>query len=147
MRKPVVKVRFVLLLAAALIAFWLLPVPHAAAPMSAVILDRDGRVMKAFLASDDRWRIAYPDSMPVPRKLLDALLVYEDKRFFLHPGVDPVAAGRALIQNIKTGRRASGASTLTMQVARLSHSKARTVWAKLYEMLQALKLEVPIIVG
>ena len=127
--------------AVGLAGFLALRVPRIDAPLSPVVLDREGTVMKVFRAADDSWRIPYPAEKRVPDKLLKALLLYEDRRFFLHPGVDPVALGRALLQCLKTGRAVSGGSTLTMQVARLSKPKPRTVLSKLVEMLQAVKLE------
>jgi membrane carboxypeptidase/penicillin-binding protein PbpC len=92
-------------IAALCAAFWLLPVPRPEGPLSTVVLDREGRVMKAFLASDDRWRIAYLCDLTVPDKLLAALIVSEDRRFLVHPGVAPPASTSGIkiaIENHKT---------------------------------------------
>ena len=69
------------------------------------------------------------------------LTAYEDRRFARHPGVDPLAVARALSQWAASGKVVSGASTLTMQVARLLEPRPRTLRAKLLEMLRALQLE------
>ncbi len=137
MRKKLAAVGVALLLA----GFLAVPTPRIEAPLSPVVLDCEGTVMKVFRASDDSWRILFPADKPVPEKLEKALVLYEDRRFFLHPGVDPAALVRAVMQDVRAGRAVSGGSTLTMQVARLSRPKPRTVLAKLLEMLQAVKLE------
>ena len=74
-------------------------------------------------------------------RLVQLLIAYEDRRFFGHPGIDPLAVMRALAQWATSGRVVSGASTLTMQVARLLEPRPRTVWSKGLEMLRALQLE------
>lgn len=79
---------------------------------------RDGRLMSAKVASDGQWRFFPTDS--VPEKFRVAITTYEDKRFYRHFGVDPLALGRAVRQNLAAGRITSGASTLTMQTIRLS---------------------------
>ena len=68
---------------------------------------------------------------------------YEDRRFFLHPGVDPLAVVRALVQNIKQRRVVSGGSTLSMQVIRIARkNRGRTYLEKIREMFLALRLEL-----
>ena len=74
-------------------------------------------------------------------RFVQLLIAYEDRRFSRHPGVDPLAVVRALTQWAASGRVISGASTLTMQVARLLEPRPRTVWSKGLEMLRALQLE------
>lgn len=69
------------------------------------------------------------------------LLVKEDRWFYYHPGINPFAVARALLQNAGTGRRMSGASTITMQIARMMEPKQRTYGGKLAEMFRALQLE------
>ncbi len=79
----------------------------------------------------------------VPEKFKKALLTFEDRYFFYHPGINPVALVRAFMDNIKAKEIVSGGSTITMQVARLSRgNRSRTYGEKIIEMLQALKLEV-----
>jgi penicillin-binding protein 1C len=120
--------------------FFLLPVVEIDAPASAVMLDREGHLLGARIAGDGQWR--FPPTDSVPEKFAIALKVFEDKRFDFHPGVDPIAVVRALRKNIRQGRVVSGASTLTMQVVRISRKNPpRTLSEKLYEMLLALRLE------
>lgn len=136
--------RRILLFVGALMAliFAALPMPKGEAPLSTVVLDRNGKVLKAFLASDQRWRMAFGEGGAIPVKLEKALLAGEDRRFRWHPGVDPLAVGRAFVQNLKTGRRVSGASTLTMQAVRLMNPRRRTWGAKAWEAALALKFDL-----
>ncbi|HCD51568.1 MAG TPA: penicillin-binding protein 1C, partial [Balneolaceae bacterium] len=79
----------------------------------------------------------------VPEKFEKAIIEFEDRNFKKHPGVDPVAIGRAIIQNYRAGEVVSGASTLTMQVIRLAkQNPERTITEKLTEMVQATRLEL-----
>src|SRR5690606_1534240 len=79
----------------------------------------------------------------VPKKFEAAILLFEDKRFFSHLGVDPLATFRAIQQNIKAGTIVSGGSTLTMQVIRLSRQNhRRTYFEKIIEMILATRLEL-----
>jgi len=108
---------------------------------STVVYDRDGQLLGAHISADEQWRFPMIDS--VPRVFQEALLTYEDKRYMSHIGVDPIAVGRALVSNIEAGRRVSGASTLTMQVMRLSRKgKPRTMVQKVIESLLAVRLEL-----
>ncbi len=107
---------------------------------SPLVLDRDGRIIHARLSGSDEWAI--PVKLKDMGKWLPAIVVsVEDKRFWSHPGVDPLALARALLQNIKAGRVLSGASTITSQLIRISVPKERSFASKLVEFLQALKLE------
>lgn len=109
-------------------------------PYSIVLLDRRGRLLGAAVAADQQWR--FPPLERVPDKFTRALICAEDHRFYRHPGVDPLAAGRALWQNVRSGRVVSGASTLTMQVIRLARKgRSRTLGEKAVEALMALRLE------
>lgn len=97
--------------------------------------------MGAKIAGDGQWR--FPVEPGVPDKFEQALLQFEDEWFYYHPGVNPVSVFRAVWQNISAGEVVSGASTLTMQVIRLSRkNRPRTVWEKLKEMILALRLEL-----
>lgn len=122
---------------------WLAIPPGAPFPedYSRLVLDRDGGLLRATLATDNQYRFP-PESAPLPTKYKTALLKSEDKRFYLHPGVDPMALASAALTNIKAGRRLRGGSTITMQVARLSDPKPRTYVNKAMECLQALKLSL-----
>jgi len=110
-------------------------------PLSAVLFSADGRLLGARLAGDGQWR--FPRMETAPKRFLQVLVRYEDRRFFFHRGVDTLALTRALVQNLKRGRVVSGGSTLTMQVIRLSRKgKRRTLPEKLLESILALRLEI-----
>lgn len=118
-----------------------LPNPLFPAGYSTVVLDEEDRFLRVFLNENEQWALPPVDDA-IPHKLKQAVIYFEDKRFYYHPGIDPVAVGRAIIQNIKSGTIISGASTITMQVARLSRSRERTLFNKFIEMIQAIKLEL-----
>ena len=125
---------------------WLAGVCAAAPPppeiaTSVEVLDRDGRLLRPFALPDGRWRLAV-DPLRVDRRYADMLIAYEDKRFYDHAGVDPLALLRAAWQFVAHGRIVSGGSTLTMQVARLLEPRPeRNLTAKLAEMRRAIELE------
>jgi penicillin-binding protein 1C len=109
-------------------------------PYSFVLRDRKGALLGAAIAADEQWRFAPADK--VPDKFIQALVCYEDRRFFSHPGIDPLAAARAAWQNLQAGRITSGASTITMQVIRLSRKgQPRNFKEKAVETVMALRLE------
>lgn len=120
-----------------LLRFW--PLALDDQPHSAVLEDRQGNLLGASIASDGQWR--FPPSSELPEKLQTAILVFEDRYFFYHPGVNPVSLIRASIQNTRSGKVVSGASTLTMQLARMHYREQRTVGQKIKEILAALALE------
>ncbi|GMU08370.1 penicillin-binding protein 1C [Corallococcus caeni] len=129
------------LLGTGLLAAWWVPLPERlAAPPSVVMAYRDGSPAYVFLAPDERWRIPAPKDR-VDRAYVRALVALEDKRFFQHPGVDPLAALRALGLNLSRGRRVSGASTLTMQLVRVLEPRPRTFTSKVIESFRAAQLE------
>jgi penicillin-binding protein 1C len=105
-----------------------------------VVESAEGELLGARIAADGQWR--FPPCDTVPKRLATALVQFEDRQFWWHPGVNPVAMGRALLQNLHSGHVVSGGSTLTMQVIRLSRQKERTVWQKLIESVLALRLEL-----
>ena len=90
--------------------------------LSAVVVDRDGKLLRPFTTSDGRWRLPVETGDVDPR-YLKMLFAFEDRRFYKHGGVDPRAVTRAGLQMLRHGRLVSGASTLTMQVARLVEGK------------------------
>ena len=134
---------------ALLLLFFALPSPLPASfppPCSTRVVDRDGRLLRLFTTKDGYWRLpAHLDTKDghtaVDPQFIRLLLACEDKRFRSHHGVDPLAMSRALIQFITQGRVVSGASTITMQTVRLLRPHPRTLWHKIIEMLQALRLE------
>ncbi|HXL57865.1 MAG TPA: transglycosylase domain-containing protein, partial [Chitinophagaceae bacterium] len=124
-----------------LIWFWFsLPSYLFKTPTSFVITDKDGNLLNASIAADGQWRFPYNDH--VPDKFIKCITTFEDKRFFYHPGVDPVALLRAIAQNIKNKKVVSGGSTITMQVVRMyKQNSDRNIWNKFSETLLALRLE------
>lgn len=105
------------------------------------VLDRDGRLLRAYSTKDGRWRLP-AEVEDVDPRFLKLLLAYEDKRFYHHMGVDPAAMARAAFQFIRHGQIVSGGSTLTMQVARLLEPRMhRSLYAKLRQMTRAIQLE------
>lgn len=108
---------------------------------SVVVLDKDGQILRIFLNKKDTWRLP-PAEDKIPKKLEQAVLQFEDRYFYYHPGVNIFALSRALWQNLNSREIVSGASTISMQVARISRPKARTYLNKFLEILQALKLEL-----
>jgi len=107
---------------------------------STVVLDSGDRVLRAYTTSDGMWRLAATTDDVDPRYLA-MLKAYEDQRFDWHPGVDPLAVLRAFGQMAAHGRVVSGASTLTMQAARLLEPRPRGWATKLSEARRALQLE------
>lgn len=107
---------------------------------SPVITAADGTVINAFLSRDEKWRMQL-EKEEISPVLKQAVLLKEDRYFYYHPGINPFAMGRALFNNITKGKTTSGASTITMQVARLLYPKKRTYWHKLTEVGRALQLE------
>ncbi len=119
---------------------YLFPLPPGK-PYSLVVKDRSGKILRVFLADDGAWRIrTHPEEIPVKLKYI--LIKKEDRFFYYHPGVNPFSVARALFQNITTGKRVSGASTITMQVARMMEPKERSYFNKIKEMFRAVQLEV-----
>jgi penicillin-binding protein 1C len=107
---------------------------------SPVALDRNGAWLRALPVERGRWRIRADLDRTDP-VFLKRLVAVEDARFYLHPGVDPVSIVRAAGAAALTGHIRSGASTLTMQTARLLEPRRRTLAAKLIEMARAFQLE------
>jgi penicillin-binding protein 1C len=109
-------------------------------PYSTVLVDREENLLAASIAPYGQWR--FPESNEVPEKFAKALVTFEDKRFWNHPGVDVLSFGRAMQQNIQSGSIVSGGSTLDMQVIRLARKeKSRTVFEKLIESILATRLQ------
>lgn len=107
---------------------------------SPVVEDRRGAMLRAFQTSDEQWRLAARPA-EVSDTYVRMLVAVEDRRFWRHPGVDPIAMARALGQFATHGGVVSGGSTLTMQVVRLLEPRPRTLGSKAIEMVRALQLE------
>ena len=134
-----------LILVAISLLAWLfyfsLPQPLFNTPLSSILLSKEGRLLGAHISSDEQWR--FPPLKKTPHKFATAIIAFEDKRFYQHIGVDPLAIARAFYLNIKQGRIVSGGSTLSMQVIRLAeHNPTRTIWQKFKELFKAIRLEI-----
>ena len=133
-----------MIVAAASLIVWLHTAPldlSRAQDLSATVLDRNDRLLRAYTAKDGRWRLPV-NVKNVDKRYIAMLLAYEDKRFRKHHGVDPLAVGRAGWLFVRYQRVVSGASTITMQVARLlTGEHDRTLWGKFRQMLLALQLD------
>jgi penicillin-binding protein 1C len=119
------------------------PLPLAQArQVSTTIVDRNGKLLRAYAMADGRWRLPIDARTGVDPRYLKLLLAYEDRRFYSHGGVDPLALGRAALQLVTRGHIVSGGSTITMQLARLMEPRReRSVYAKLRQMVRALEIE------
>ncbi len=119
------------------------PLPlDGARTVSTTIVDRNGKLLRAYAMADGRWRLPIDAKTGVDPTYLKLLLAYEDQRFYSHGGVDPLALGRAAIQLITRGHIVSGGSTITMQLARLMEPRQqRSLYAKLRQIVRAIELE------
>ncbi|MCL3782674.1 penicillin-binding protein 1C [Prolixibacteraceae bacterium JC049] len=124
------------------VAYWLcLPGKLFDDPTSVILYSREGRLMGARIADDGQWR--FPEMEKVPEKFKQSLLTFEDNYFYKHPGINPVAFGRACVQNVKAGKIVSGGSTITMQLMRIARKgQSRTIFQKLIEMVWATRAEL-----
>ena len=130
--------------AAALLCGWLLiPKPdlYAGLPFSTLVTDREGRPLKLTPVEDGRYRL-FTELEAIAPVARQATLLYEDRRFFSHPGVDPIALVRAAWTTYMQRSRVIGASTITMQLARLRFDmNTRTPLGKLAQAGRAIQLE------
>ena len=113
---------------------------HTNRAYSTIIEAEDGTVLSSFLTNDDKWRM-YTKLEEITPTVQKAFIQKEDRWFYWHFGVNPFSIARALFNNISHHRRTSGASTITMQVARMLAPKERTVSSKIKEIFCALQLE------
>lgn len=134
---------FLFLFIKLLMAAVLYPVTAGAlfpASYSTLLYSSEGQLLGARIAPDGQWR--FPSADTVPAKFTACLLAYEDKRFYEHRGVDPIALARAIRLNLANGKVVSGGSTLTMQLARIARgNQDRTFYEKTIETGLALLLE------
>ena len=131
------------LLVCALLAWVLAPKPalYGAIPFSTLVTDREGRPLKLVPAQDGRYRL-FTELDDVAAVGREATLLYEDRSFYRHPGVDPLALARAAWTTYVRRTRVVGGSTITMQLARLRFDlDTRTVFGKLVQSARALQLE------
>lgn len=123
-----------------LLADWVWPLPDPERVRSVLILAEDRTPLRAFADSQGVWR--YPAKLEEVSPLyVEALLEYEDRWFYQHPGINPIALLRAGWQWLVSGKPVSGGSTLTMQVARILVPHSRTLGGKFQQMFRALQLE------
>ena len=101
-------------------------------PYSKEILDKDGYLLNCFLSQDQKWRLQTTEDQ-IPKKLVDIIIWKEDKHFYAHPGINPIAVCKSAFQNLTTGKRLSGASTITMQAVKLNEPGKRTWLNKIKE--------------
>ena len=96
---------------------------------STIVTDKNGTMVNAFLTPDEKWRMKteLPEISPLLQK---TILAKEDKYFFQHPGINVIAIAKALFQNTIHFKRTSGASTITMQVARALEPRKRNLFSK-----------------
>jgi penicillin-binding protein 1C len=119
----------------------MLPNPLFNQNYSTLILDQNGEILSGKTSKDGMWR--FPANESHPHKLEACILAYEDQRFYLHPGIDPLAILRAIKLNFSQRKKVSGGSTITMQLARLIYKdNPRTFFYKAKEILLALRLEL-----
>ena len=116
------------------------PLPRGDDGYAVVVTAADGTPLRAFADDQGVWR--YPVTLAeVSPRYIEALINYEDRHFWQHPGVDPLALVRALGQYLYYGQPVSGGSTLTMQVARILDHTGHNVPGKLRQIFRALQLE------
>jgi penicillin-binding protein 1C len=110
--------------------------------VSTTVVDRNGKLLRAYAMADGRWRLPVDGKKDVDPTYLDLLLAYEDQRFRAHSGVDPLALARAAYQLVTTGHIVSGGSTITMQLARLMEPRRqRSLYAKIHQIVRAVEIE------
>jgi len=136
------RVKILLILTGIFVILVLLsPMPRFDKPLSTVVVAADGTLLGARIADDGQWR--FPSSDSVPQKFEKAILTFEDRYFYFHPGINPFSLFRALRLNIKRHEIVSGGSTITMQISRLSKGNMpRTYMQKISEIFSAMKLEL-----
>ena len=131
---------------AVMVAAWTVslgPLPlREAREISTTIVDRHGKLLRAYAMADGRWRLPVHAATEVDPTYLKLLLAYEDRRFYSHGGVDLLALGRAVFQLTTRGHIVSGGSTITMQLARLMEPRRqRSIYAKLRQIVRAIEIE------
>ncbi len=134
----------IIIVIAALALFFLLDLVFPFRPTkdySTTVYDANGYVLATFLNTSDKWRLE-ANLDEISDDLRKAIIAKEDDSFYYHLGFDPLAIVRAAYQNITSGDIVSGASTITMQLARLLEPKDRTFINKIVEVFRAVQLEL-----
>ena len=121
--------------------FWFcLPTPLFRTTYSTTVYDRNGQLLGARVSQNGEWQ--FPPTKELSEKYVTCVVTYEDRHFYRHLGVNPVAIFRALKQNAKAKRVISGGSTITMQTIRMARNKERNLYQKVIEMIMATRLEL-----
>ena len=135
--------KIILIMASLLIALLALdglfpPSTERTQSLSWVMEDDKGSIISGRLSKDEQWRL--PITLDrIPPLFVSMVIAFEDKRFFHHFGIDPAALIRAVGQLIMNGHYICGASTITMQLARLLEPRPRTLKSKIIEMVRAMQ--------
>jgi len=119
---------------------WIFPLPDKI-EYSTIITDNKGDIVNAYLTNDQQWRMK-TELDEISPLLQKTIVAKEDKHFYSHPGVNPFAVVRAFFNNVFRMRRTSGASTITMQVAKALEPGKRNIFSKIREMFRAFQLEL-----
>ncbi len=121
---------------------FIVPLPKGLFPdYSKTVYYADGRPARVYIAKDEQWRIRTP-YRDIPLLVRRGIVEKEDRFFFFHFGINPVSVLKAAARNIKNRRIINGGSTLTMQLARITEPKRRTLFSKFIEMLRAVQFEM-----
>ncbi len=116
------------------------PILYEKYSFSSIVFDRNGKVLNLSLSMDDKYRLFTPRT-EIPPEAIEALLLYEDRNFYYHPGVNPLSVARAIYEMASGGRR-QGASTITMQLARIVYQiDSSKLSGKFEQMLRAIQIE------
>jgi penicillin-binding protein 1C len=118
---------------------WFFPLPDRI-EYSTVVTDNKDEVINAYLTGDQKWRMK-TELTEISPLLKKTIIAKEDKYFYSHPGINPISITRAFFKNIFRMKRTSGASTITMQVARALEPRKRNIISKTIEMFRAFQLE------
>jgi len=141
--KKVVPLILMLCVAGGAISIALAPKPglYAEIHFSTGVQDRTGQLLRLALAADDRYRLKQSIEDIAP-ELVKATLLYEDRHFYAHPGVNPGALLRAAWSTYVSRKRVVGGSTITMQLARMRFGiNTKTISGKLKQIAKAIQLE------
>lgn len=142
LKKLSVKIKLVLATTIVLLIFYAfcLPDPLFDSPTSTIVYSSNGNLIGAHIADDGQWR--FKSENELPERIRKSILVFEDRRFFYHHGIDIYRILKAFVQNIRHRRFISGGSTISMQVIRISRKNpARNIFNKILEMILATRLE------
>ncbi len=118
-----------------------LPIERLSRPPAHYLYSAEGEPLGRYTSSDTFWRLPVKLEEISPQ-LINSVIECEDKWFYYHLGINPISLVNAAVDNLKAGRVVRGASTITMQIARMIEPKERTVVSKIFEMFRALQLEL-----